>query len=931
MAHPAGHDLLEREDILAEVEAFVDATRAGSGAVLWIDGEPGIGKTALLESVGSRAGARGLLVLAAGGAELEADLAYAVVRRLFAPVVRRARADAALWEGAAAVARPVIDPAGVAPGRGQLERYAVWHGLLWLLASVAEREPLAVLVDDAQWADEPSRGWLDYFARRVAELPVLLVLASRIEGGGEAMAAASSATRSFRLGPLSERASAALVRRAIGSDAPADVCRACRAATGGNPFYLGELVAARGAALLESAATPVEQLVPASVVRFVVARLRALGPHAVGLARAVAVLGSHVRLRHAAAVAEIDPAHADGLADELCAAAILRPGRPLEFVHPIVRAAVYGDLGDGARSTLHHRAARILAEDGAEPAEIAVQLLAAEPYGDAWVVERLREAATGALAQGEPRTAVAYLARALDEPPDHAQRGDVLFELGGAERRLFSPEAEGHLREALRLTEHPRRRAEIVSELTPILIQPGRLQEWEEVVADVLPAAIEHAPDLAAVLTANHLALVPFHLSAAQVDTDAAHHLLELLDPQELLARMLRCALAWEATFRGRPLSEVGPLLDTALSGIGERIAQAGDFTIVAGAAITATLCERFALAEEACDAALVESARRGSVFGSSVFWATRSGVVLRLGRVVGAEADARQALDAMASFEFIAPIAMLVDALVERGEIAEALELLARTGYDGDLPPTVLSLLFVPRRIRLRIAAGQLDAALADMELAERLATGAGMRCAPVITWRADGAMACIAAGHVERARALADEQLRLARAFGAPGLLGVALRVCGLAHGPPGGLALLADSVATLTPTPMRLELAKSLAALGGAQRRAGERVLARATLAAALDLADACGASAVAEQARTELRIAGARPRRNRSSGPDALTATELRTATLAAGGMTNTQIAQALFVTAKTVERHLTNAYVKLAIGSRHDLAGVLGGG
>ena len=930
MAELKGVELLERGEILAEIDTLVHAACGGSGGGIVIEAAPGIGKTALVAAVASRATAAGVAVISASGAELERDMAYGVARELFAPVVRREGTDETFWTGAVGVARRVLDPGAGVSGQAPLDRFAAWHGLTWLCVSLSERQPLAVVVDDLQWADESSRLWLAYLARRVSELRVLLVLGSRNQAGVEPLLSELRSTPGFisrELGPLSEDSSALMVRRAVGSDVPADVCRACWAATGGNPFYLQELVGDGGATLMSSGASAVDQMAPAAVIGAVLARLRAAGPHAVDFARAVAVLGARVRLRQAAAVAELDPGHAEGLADHLCGACILRKARPLEFFHPIVRTAVYEELSDGLRSRLHHRAARTLADDGADPAHIAVQLLAAEPHGDPWVVERLRDAARGARAQGEPKSEVAYLSRALEEPPEESIRGDVLFELGVAERQLFLPAAETHLRCALQLTTQTRHRAQIVTELMPILVQPDRLHEVQQTVAQILPEALADAPDLAAILVANRIGLSSLHLAIAPGEPEGAQQLLGRLDPLELPARLLRCALAWQAALVGRPVSEVGPLLDGALTDIRTQIAQVDNFTGVA-ALIAATLCERFALAEQVCDAALEQCARRGSVFGSVAIWSVRSGLVFRLGRLRSAEADARHALDALGAFPLISPVAMLIDVLIERGEVQEALDLLHGTGYDGDLPKNVFSLLFLLRRIRLRVAAGELQAALDDVQLAEGMVTRAGLERSAFIGWRADGAVAHAAAGDGERARSLADEQVRLARAVGAPGALGTALRAAGIAHGREHGDKLLADSVEILAKTPMRLEHAKSLAAFGAAQRRAGQRIEARATLAQALDLADRCGARIVADHARIELRIAGARPRRTRRFGRDALTATELRTATLAASGMTNNQIAQSLFVTAKTVERHLTNTYVKLSIGSRHELADAL---
>jgi DNA-binding CsgD family transcriptional regulator len=932
MGAPGAGELLEREETLAHVDALMDAARDGSGRLLLLEGPPGIGKTAVLRASAGRATDAGMTVLRATAGELEMDLAYGVVRQLFAALGSEARTDAELWEGAAALARPVVDPGAPLPA-GRVDQFAVLHGLFWLCASVAQRSALALVVDDAHWADRSSLRWLVYLARRVGDLPVAVVVARRPPAGADAQDVLASlvtepAATTLTLSPLSERGSATLVRRAVGPELPEEVCRSCHAATGGNPFYLAELVAAGGETLLHTGSDRFEAQAPQRVVRSVLARVAALGPDAIALARAVAVLGSRAQLRQAAALAELDPAIADALADQLAGSGILRAQRPLEFVHPIVRAAVYGELPDGARSALHRRAARLLHDDGSDPAEVAVMLLAAEPYGDPWVTARLREAAQAVRGRGDPGVAATYLARALEETSDATERGDVLFDLGAAERQLMAPNAAEHLRDALRCARDPRRRAEIAAELMPMLVQPQRLAEAHEVLDEVLPEALEHAPELAAQLEGSRVGLQSFHL-AAPPDTDASYRLLERLDPLELPARLLRGVLATEAMVRGHPVSEIWELLDSALTDSRTRIAQAADLPILFIATITATICERFDLTEPLYAEVLEESQRRGSAFAAGAVWACRSQLYFRLGRVRSAEADARAAVDALGSMGLGSPPAQLVDALIERGEIDEALAVLDRTGWAADIPPSLFSILFLSRRIRLRVAAGELDSAVADVALAERWTTDAGMQHAVTLPWRADGALACLAAGDTRRARSLADEQLRMARAFGAAGVLGVALRTSGMVVGGARGSALLAEAVEVLAGTPMRLEHAKALAALGAAQRRAGERVKARTTLSEALDLADVCGATALASEARAELRVAGARPRRARIHGRDSLTATELRTVTLAAQGMSNNQIAQALFVTAKTVERHLTNAYAKLGIGSRRELAAALG--
>ena len=154
------------------------------------------------------------------------------------------------------------------------------------------------------------------------------------------------------------------------------------------------------------------------------------------------------------------------------------------------------------------------------------------------------------------------------------------------------------------------------------------------------------------------------------------------------------------------------------------------------------------------------------------------------------------------------------------------------------------------------------------------------------------------------------------------------MALRAAGVIEGGAAGVDYLRDAIGELERSPARLEHARALAALGAALRRNGKRAEAQRVLREALDLADRCGAQLVAKQAREELVISGARPRRARISGVHALTPSERRVAQLAAEGLTNRQIAQALFVSQATVVTHLSHCYQKLDISSREKLAAAL---
>jgi DNA-binding CsgD family transcriptional regulator len=260
---------------------------------------------------------------------------------------------------------------------------------------------------------------------------------------------------------------------------------------------------------------------------------------------------------------------------------------------------------------------------------------------------------------------------------------------------------------------------------------------------------------------------------------------------------------------------------------------------------------------------------------------------------------------------------------LVERDELDDA-----AAELDRMVPPltshTVVVSAYLMARGQLHMAQGRGEEALRDFlacgERCERLGILDGLYC-----WRSEAAIAHVVLGNAAKARRLARKAVEVARGFGRPRGLGVALRAAGLAEGGERGLDLLAEAVEVLQRSEAPVELARALTDHGAALRRAGQRMQARAQLERGLDLAHHFGARRIAHQARSELIAAGAKPRRDAITGRDALTASELRVARLAAEGRTNREIAQALFITTKTASAHLSRTYRKLDVTRRSQLA------
>jgi DNA-binding CsgD family transcriptional regulator len=328
-------------------------------------------------------------------------------------------------------------------------------------------------------------------------------------------------------------------------------------------------------------------------------------------------------------------------------------------------------------------------------------------------------------------------------------------------------------------------------------------------------------------------------------------------------------------------------------------------------------------------DAGLERAAARGSSWGFAAASGCRGSLSYLAGDLVAAEADCRQAMSVAGCPPFALPFisAVLAVTLVERGEPAEAEAVVAAAGCGPGLPSVVHMDLLLWARGRVRAARGRDREALADL-------LGFGERCArvgadnPAVPWRADAALVLARLGERERAREMAAEHLSRARAWGTPSAIGRALASQATVLGGDEGRALLEGAVDVLEGSPARLELARAEVDLGAALRRSGRRREARTRLRDGLEAARRCGATALVERAHRELVTAGARPRRLMFSGLEALTASERRVAEMASGGLSNREIAQALFVTAKTVENHLGRAYAKLGIHSREELPGAL---
>jgi DNA-binding CsgD family transcriptional regulator len=928
--------LLEREAELRALDAALRDSAAGRGGIVLVEAATGLGKSRLLAEAAALAAGRGARVLSAGGGDLERDLPFGVALQLFEkPVSRFDDAERErFFSGSAVLAAPlVLEGTPVPEGLS-----ASLHGLYWLTANLAEERPLVLSIDDVHWCDPSTLRFLVYLAQRIQELPItaLLAVAAGHPPDPDPLLdelRAHPATTIVSLEPLSEEAVARGLRESVLPDAEPLFARACHEVTRGNPLLLAELaveLAIREVVPEDGNAKVVRRLAPESLSAAVLVRLRRLGEGAPELARAIAVLGDGAELRHAAPLADLPVERAIQLADALMGAGVLRREPGLSFVHPVVRVAMDADRPEFERAEAHRRAAGMLMDEDASLERVAPHLLAGRPDNDPRAVEVLLEAGKRALAGGAPDSAIRLLRRALDEPPPPERRADVLVALGRAEGAAGDPSAIERLTGALELIGEPTGRAAAALDAGRLLLNHARWDDaartLERGIKDVdgtddsLRASLEAAYVVAArAVPAGEDGPPPAALEDAALESTVS-------------GRLILARAAAARALRGTSAAEVHQLATRALGGGALLRDETSDGIGFYLAVFALTVAEDLQTAELAAATAVEDAQRRGSVLGFATACHFRSLAVLRRGRIPDAAADSVNALEARAygwRRSLGAAVAVQAECMLERGELDEAARVVeSLMDEKGTSRGDPRDFRFVGIRGQVRLLQLSPAIALEDLLEAGRLLNELGGDNPAIYPWRSLASAASLALGDRAEARRLAEEEVSLAADFGAPGAHGRAFGALAATADGADALELRREAVRVLESSQAALDRARALIELGATLRRATRRRDAREPLKLGLDLAGRCGARALAQRAREELVAVGARPRRDAATGRDALTVRESQVAGLAAQGMSNREIAEALFVTVKTVEWHLKHAYRKLGVGSRRELGAAL---
>lgn len=936
--------LMERVSELDRIGQSLAQAGEGYGSVTLLDAPSGAGKTALIAAARQRATAAGMTVLDACGSELESGYPFGAVVGLidsWLAVAEPTQRDVVL-AGRARLAAPLFpahDPEAALPDDG--DEFAIIHGMYWWVANLCEVAPVAVTIDDVHLCDDPSLRFLNYIAVRLDDLPIALFLAVR---SGDTRANAPLMTHLSELEnntiikppALSQEAVAELLQsEEPGLSLSPEAKRRCWMITGGNPFLVGELSAtirAEGRQWLDANLDRLDSFAPPTVRTRVLTRLAGLGEDALGLARAYAVLRNSTPLPLAAEVAGIPLERAVPLLDRLEKAQIVVDGPSAHFRHPMIRSAVYEAIPAAQLAATHSSAAAALRGRGESAELVARHLLMGLPITEPWAVDILAAAAAAAARKGSNDIAIRYLRNAVTLPLTDDRRANLLVELGLLEAGQAQTAAGvEHLEQALTLMRDPAEQARCLYSLGSTLYRSGRHVEASVTFDRSARLAARAAPELAleaegAWIFASYYLdrVVPRAMErltelSANIDRD------NLRSPAE---RVILAIAALRAVMSTPPVTEGADMAAAAVED-GLLLQQETFASASVNLAVLAmAFSDRLDQAARLVGQVIAAAHRRQHAPMSAEAAFIQSMVDYSRGDLTDAWINAQAAVDGVAGGWYgLAPMAQgtLVQCLVERDDVDTA-EVVLR---EAECTPFAtdsegLQSWIHMARGRVQSSRGDLYGALQSYLSAGRTLCMFDARNPGILRWRSNAGLAAKSLGDEAMAAELIDEELRLAVEFDLPRVVGHALRAKTCLMDRASRIDTLEGVLDIHERHGTELDRAETLLELGRTLRRLGNRVESRAPLKQAMELAQRRGALVTARNAHDELLASGARPRRMYVHGMHGLTPTELRITEMVVRGLTNREVAEAMFLAKSTVAWHLRNIFQKLGVDSRADL-------
>jgi DNA-binding CsgD family transcriptional regulator len=893
---------------------------------LAIEGEPGIGKSIIWRDGCARARSRGYRVLCTQPAEAETAMSFAGLADLLEPVVDELLPELPAVSGRALEAALLrVDPSG-SPG----EEREVSVAFLKLARLLTARSPFLLALDDLQWLDRPSARVLEFALRRLPDAPIGVLAALRLGGGRPSVDLRRSVgpdrCRQLRIGPLDTASLRQLLETAQGIAPPRAILRRIHQLSGGNPFFALEL--AQALAVRDEPLGPGESLPLSETVSDLIAKRLQPLPSATreALLVASALAQPTISLLNAFrsdsnASRLLAPAESDALVE-------ISRGR-IRFSHPLIASTVYAEATAFDRQRIHLRLAGIAPDPEQRGRHLA---LASEGKRDEEVAAALDEAAEVADARGAPDAAAELCELARERTPGDRPLMALRRGLAAADHHF----AAGEWERARFLAGEVTASEASGSELARALHLLAKLRYFGDSfpeAAQLLREALEHAGEEAEIRAPIELDLAYVTQTLEGFSTAAGHARAALLHAESLdrpgLLAEAAATVVLEDFFAGAGLDR--ELLQRALDleDRTRRVAVGLRPSLVAGLVLAWTgevdaACETFEdlrswLIERGEEAQLPMMAGIGFVLadcwrGNLRAAAEHAREALDAARQLDSEASAALALCALATAN-----AYLGNAEETREQARQSVELFRQVGWQVAtvFPFTALALLHLslgepaeadrllrPLLSLLEKAGGLSDPSSASLFLANEIEALTGV-------------------GELPPAQSLLEPLETRARQVGWPIAVAVAGRCRGLLLAARGeheeALTALEEALVQHERVHHPVEMARTLLVQGQVERRANRRRAAEATLGRALAIFEEVGAARWAERTRGELARLGLR-----RAGGEELTPSEQRVAEHAGSGMTNREIAAALFISPKTVEANLTRIYRKLEIGSRAEL-------
>ena len=909
--------LVGRTADCAALEDVVQAVSRGLSRSLVIVGEPGIGKTRLLQYTAQAAG--GLRTVSIAGVESELRLGFAAVHRMLLPFLGRI----------GTLPAPQRDALGSAFGLAAgppADRFLVGLGALTLFAEVAGEQPVIWLVNDAQWLDRESLDVLGFVGRRLYADSIGLLFGARETSPG---LTALDGLPTRHLSGLEPAAARALLATSVAGPVNARVAARVITETGGNPLALLELAGLLTPDQL-AGRSPLPQRLPVSrrMQGHFLRQARMLPPGTGSLLLLASAASSDdpAALWRAAALLGLGPQDAEpAVAQDIIS---LQPR--VAFRHPLIRSAVYEGARPGDRRAIHDALASVAGRDG-DPDQAAWHRGAAAVVPDADVAADLERSAARAERCGGYVAQAAFLARAAELTPDARSRAVRLF--AAAQAHLVA--GDGTLAAALLDQAAPQLaeaglHAAAQRLRAAIAVFFSRHKDAPALLLDTVGAADPRdAPLIREMLfEAMQAALVARQYTTGTTTGDVAQAALKVPRDPATSPAVTDLLLDGFATRTAVGYAAAVPLLRSAVAAL-----SAAEQTALAG--IPATILGWFAaddLWDDEGRRAALEHAeaiqrRHGALGGLRITLAGLTTGAAWAGRPDEAEARYLEAAEISSLIGVPAPATtgVLLELRAWQGREQESRALAEMTAQWGrERGAAVLEVFALMGLTLLELGLGRYAVALSSgMRIYDDDPPGFGNRILPEIV------EAGARSGARRAARAALDRLADRATASGTAWALGMLARSRALLA--PGSSAepFYQEALAQLSGTSIRTELARAHLLYGEWLRRQKRRRDARAQLRTACDMFDAMGAAAFADRTRAELLATGDTPRQPQERpGPD-LTPQEAQVVRLAAAGATNAEIAIHLFVTTSTVEYHLSKVFRKLGITSRRQLAAVVG--